>query len=163
MGKNIHFEKSINSAERTKKRGIIKKIEKYLGIISAICGILGFSVFGLIKMAAERDWQAIAEQYNNEALALYDSGEYEQAIELYDKAIELEPKGIEDAEVCYFNRGRAYHKLGDYQKAIGDYTKAIELNPNSEYYSTRAVAYEEIGDTMNASLDNVRALTSMIE
>lgn len=100
---------------------------------------------------------------NNEALELFDSGEYEQAIKLYDKAIELESKGIDNIEVCYYNRGRAYFKRGDYQKAIADYTKAIEISPKSKYYSDRAVAYEKIGDTANASLDTARAFTSMFE
>lgn len=163
MGKIVHFTNDDNIAGKIGRRRKLRKIGQALGIISAICGILGVSVFGIIKMTTQKDWQAIVELYNNKGLELFDSGNYEQAIELFDEAIKLEPKGIKDIETCYFNRGRAYHKLGDYQRAIGDYTKAIELNPKSKYYSTRATAYEEIGDIANATLDNLRVLTTMTE
>lgn len=111
----------------------------------------------------EKDWQKIVENYNNDGLEQYNLGEYEEAIVLYNKAIDLEDKGIEDIEVCYYNRGRAYFKLGNYQKAIGDYTIAIEISPQSKYYSDRAVAYEKIGETEKAALDNLRAITTIIE
>ena len=111
----------------------------------------------------EKDWQKIAEKYNNDGLELYNLGKYEESIEAYDKAIELESKGIDDIEVCYYNRGRAYFKMGNYQKAIGDYTMAIEISPKSKYYSDRAVTYEKIGENEKAALDNIKALTAIIE
>lgn len=75
----------------------------------------------------------------------------------------MESKGIDDIEVCYYNRGRAYFKMGNYQKAIGDYTMAIEISPKSKYYSDRAVTYEKIGENEKAALDNIKALTAIIE
>ena len=128
-------------------------------IITTFCTITGITVLTLL----EKDWKKIAEQYNNEGLELYNLGEYEEAITLFDKAIGLESKGIEDIEVCYYNRGRTYFKLGNYQKAIGDYTIAIEISPLSKYYSERAFTYKMIGETEKAALDNIRALTTIIE
>jgi len=57
----------------------------------------------------------------------------------------------------------AYFKLENYEKAIGDFTKAIEISPKSKYYSNRAVAYEKIGEPEKASLDNMRAITNILE
>lgn len=170
MGKIICFAKKSDKQNRKFR----KKIVEIITIVASICTITGVTVIGVFNErnnehheseagVDEQNWQAIAEEYNNKALDFYNSGEYEQAIQLYDKAIELEIKGIEDIEVCYFNRGRTYFKLREYQKAIGDYTKAIEINPESKYYSERAIAYEKIGDIMNASLDNVKAITFMME
>jgi len=65
-----------------------------------------------------------------------------QAIEDYNKAIELSPQ---DADVLY-NRGNAHLGRQEYQEAIDDYTRAIALNPDeAEPYFNRAVAFEHIG------------------
>ncbi|MCU4139364.1 MAG: hypothetical protein MW690_001296 [Methanophagales archaeon] len=53
--------------------------------------------------------------------------EYEQAIEDFSKAIELNP----NYAGAYYNRGIAYAKLNQHERAIEDYNKAIELNPAS--------------------------------
>ncbi|MCM1416854.1 MAG: tetratricopeptide repeat protein [bacterium] len=142
-----------------KKLFIKEKIGVLFWVLTTFCTITGVTVVKFV----ERDWQEIAEQYNNNGLELYNLGEYEEAIVLYDKAIDLEDKDIRDIEVCYYNRGRAYFKLGNYQKAIGDYSIAIEISPQSKYYKDRAVAYEMIGETEKAALDNISALTSIVK
>jgi len=66
---------------------------------------------------------------------------YEQAIEDFSKAIELNPN---DA-VAYYNRGLAYAKLNEHERAIEYYGKAIKLNPNdAKAYGNRGIAYSEI-------------------
>ena len=63
---------------------------------------------------------------------------YSEAIELYDKAIALDPQRVES----YSNRGIAKHCLQDYEGAMKDYTKAIELNPSfSRAYANRAAIF----------------------
>ena len=60
----------------------------------------------------------------NEAL-----GNHKEAIQNYDKAIELNPEYC----VAVFRRGRSKRALGRYEEAImaiQDYDKAIELDPN---------------------------------
>lgn len=142
-------------------------MKKIVGALATFCGITGITVCSLfgskIEAVFHKDWTVIAEQYNNDALELYDSGKYEEAIKLYNKAIELEDKNIEGIETCYYNRGRAYYKQGNYLKAIGDYTKAIEISPKGKYYSERAMAYEAAGDSANAMLDNMQAALSIRE
>ena len=63
-------------------------------------------------------------------------GQYQQAIEEYDKAIKRNPN---DA-IGYRHRGLSYSILGQYQRAIEDYYKAIELDPNDAgTYNNRGV------------------------
>ena len=80
--------------------------------------------------------------YNNRGNTYNGKGAYDQAIEDFDKAIELNPKLTE----AYYNRGNAYYGKKDYDKAIADYNKAIELNPNyAEAYYNRGVMYMNKG------------------
>ena len=65
-------------------------------------------------------------------------GQYDQAIEDYNKAIEIEPIMTE----AYYNRGNAYIAKKRYDQAVRDYTRAIEINPKSgAVYYNRALAY----------------------
>lgn len=162
MAKIINFNngnRDMNEIKTRDRKSIVKKCASIITIIATFCTISGVTVLSFL----DKDWQEISETYNNEGLELYDLGKYEEAIELYDKAINLENKGIRDIEICYYNRGRAYFKLENYEKAIGDYTKAIEISPKSKYYSDRAVAYERLGEYEKAALDNMRALTNITE
>jgi tetratricopeptide (TPR) repeat protein len=71
------------------------------------------------------------------------SDDHRQAIEDYNRAIEVNPKDT----VAYVERGIAYAKLGDHRQAIRDYDKAIGLNPNlAEAYMGRGIAYIFLGD-----------------
>lgn len=154
----IDFEEKLPKHGKPNK--IIIRMKKSWAIFCGITVIMGFLGVGFLDFF-NKDWQAIAEKKNNEALELYNSGEYEESIELYDYVISLEEKGIRDMNVTYFNRGMAYYKLQDYQHAIGDFTNAIEIKPESKYYLNRANAYGAIGDTTNEALDNAKALIGL--
>jgi len=57
---------------------------------------------------------------------LYNTGEYEEALKYYDKAIKKSP----DYANAWYNRGIALYCLGKYEEALKCYDKAIELDPN---------------------------------
>lgn len=61
----------------------------------------------------------------NKAIALSRQNKNEEAIKLYDKAIELNPTVAQ----AYFNRGACKDYNFDFEGAIKDYDKAIELDP----------------------------------
>ena len=71
------------------------------------------------------DIDIVAGAYNNRGNAYGDRGDYDRAIDDYNKAIKRNPNA--DA---YYNRGIVYGDKGDYDRAIDDYNKVIELNPN---------------------------------
>ena len=68
---------------------------------------------------------AFASIYFNRGLAHYDSGNLEQAIEDFTKAIELAPED----ERNYFNRGLAYYDSGNPEMAVRDFERYLELAP----------------------------------
>ncbi|MCK4796405.1 MAG: tetratricopeptide repeat protein [Spirochaetes bacterium] len=88
-------------------------------------------------------------------VAWYHKGEYDKAIEYYNKAIELDP----NYTYAYYNRGSAWENKGEYDKAIKDYNKAIELDPNYTYaYHNRGIAWGKKGEYDKAIKDYNKAI-----
>ena len=82
--------------------------------------------------------------------ALSESGKYEQAVQVYNRAIRLDPR-LADA---YIGRGIAYRALGRPDRAIKDYDEAIGLSPRlAGAYFNRGVAQQELGDLQQAIQD----------
>ena len=70
-------------------------------------------------------------------------GDYDRAIEAFNRAIEIK----QDYAEAYTNRGVAYHSKDDYNRAIKDHNKAIELNPGyAEAHFNHGNAYSDKGD-----------------
>jgi len=69
----------------------------------------------------EKDAMALVK----EGLLCVEFGEYDEAIENYDKALKI----IETAEI-YLNKGDLFVETELFQEAIQCYDKAIELDPN---------------------------------
>lgn len=98
----------------------------------------------LIGILEKKDhiWWGDSAVYNNLGCAQYLLGLYEEAIENYEKAIELNP----DDASAYYNLGIALYQLGLHKEAIKNYKKAIELNPdNGDYYFNLGFAQRELG------------------
>ena len=70
-------------------------------------------------------------------------GNFQQAVEAYEKAVELEP-GLTPA---WANLGRACAELGDYQRAAAALHKAVELEPAlTPAWANLGRAYGELGN-----------------
>lgn len=75
---------------------------------------------------------------------------YDQAIEHYSKAIELNP----NVAIYYGNRSLAYLKTECFGYALSDATKAIEVDKNYvKGYYRRAAAYMSLGKFKQALRD----------
>lgn len=78
--------------------------------------------------------------------AYFTQGLYDDAVNQYTAAIELDP-GL---AMAYWGRGKAYHfDKGIYPKAIDDYSKAIELDPKY----TMAYYYRGLAKAANGAYD----------
>ena len=66
-------------------------------------------------------------------------GEYERAIECYNKAIE---SNSEDA-VAWFGKGKACYKLGRYKEAIDCFGRVMELVGNDILFWKQYRLFEE--------------------
>jgi len=75
-------------------------------------------------------------------IAYNDEGNYDKAIECYQKAITIDP----DYADAYYNLGLAYKDKGNYDKAIECWQKAIDINPdNAVTYNNMGLAYYSKG------------------
>ncbi len=96
-----------------------------------------------------------ARTYYHKGNNLFESGDYDKAIENYNMAIILNPTFSE----AYFNRGLSYYNLKNFDKSISDYTKATELDPkNPVIFNNRGDAYYRKQDFQNAIVDYDKAL-----
>ena len=91
----------------------------------------------------------------------YALGQYEQAIEDFNKAIEIYKEGFwsNGDFTAYNRRGIAYYALGQYERAIEDFTKYIEIF--SEYfdgYYNRGLTYYRLKQYARAIEDFNKAI-----
>ncbi len=68
----------------------------------------------------------ISRAYNNRGLVYSDMGQFDRAIEDFDRSISLNPT----LDIAYNNRGVLFGRMGQFDKAIGDIEKALALNPS---------------------------------
>jgi tetratricopeptide (TPR) repeat protein len=87
--------------------------------------------------------------YTHRGRAYASKGDYDRAINDYNKAIELGAKGW-----AHDLRGQAYANTGQYGRAVADHSKAIEISPESVLaYYHRAHAFIALGDFERARAD----------
>ena len=113
---------------------------------------------GYLEQAILLD-QSYGSAYNNLGLAYDSKGDYDKAIEYYQKALKINLKkpGPEHPDVArnYNNMGEAYREKGDYDKAIEYYQKSLKINlkklepehPDVAFnYNNLGLAYDSKGD-----------------
>lgn len=75
---------------------------------------------------------------------LYQTGRYEEMIEIYKKLVKSNPQ---QSFSLFYNLGRAYFQLKDYRSAAEAFRKTIEITPNHKnaiFYLS--ASYEKLGD-----------------
>ena len=110
---------------------------------------IGSINIGGAGMMTEGQVDDATRQMQNRGVAYEKLGQYQQAIESYDMALELNP-GYAPA---YVSRGLACHNLGEHQRAIQDFDKAIQLEPSAKHYTNRGISYGELGQYQRAIED----------
>jgi tetratricopeptide (TPR) repeat protein len=105
------------------------------------------------------------EAYASRGQEWYVKHDYDKAIADFDRAIDLNPKGLAEygtgAILAYGNRGNAYNEKGDAKRAIENYTRAIAIDPKyTASYTSRGLQYEKLGDLEKARADFNAALGS---
>lgn len=89
-----------------------------------------------------------AESFLNKGLDHHDRGEYDEAIQCYQKAIELAPGLV----VAHNNLGMVWIDKGMFKEAIASLERAVELDPNyAEAYNNLGFAYRRLGDEPRAA------------
>ncbi len=96
-----------------------------------------------------------AKDYFAIGLQAADAGDYEEAIDWYDKTVETD---VNYPQV-YSNRGWAKYMRANYMGAIEDFTKSLSYIPNDKWvYNQRGQAYVQIGRFEDGRQDFKKAL-----
>jgi len=100
--------------------------------------------------------QTNAVSWLNQGIALGNLGKYDEAIEAFDKAIEINPQ----YEAAWYLKGAALNRQGMYNDAIQAYDKAIEINPRNEsMWHSKGITlgnqgkYEEAGQAFDEAIE----------
>lgn len=105
--------------------------------------------------SGEFDGDALAVIYFDRGVTWYTIGEYDRAIQDYDRALKLTPQFAQ----AVFNRGNALDEKGQFDRAIQDYDQAIKLNPNyAMAFNNRGYVWDERHDFDRAIKDYDRAI-----
>jgi len=95
--------------------------------------------------------------YTNLGSAYQKAGQYDKAMENYDKAIALDPNDY----LAYTNRGVIFDKLGQFDNAIESFNKAIIANHNDyKPYFNRGLLYDKMGRISDA-IDDFQTATRL--
>ena len=101
-------------------------------------------------------WQsqnAEAMKYFGDAERFFSTGNYQEAVTAYSKAVELDPKFAK----AWVYMGDAYVGLGNVEKGIESYRKAIEINPNDRQ------AHRFLGDVLEKKYDRTGEMVYLDE
>jgi tetratricopeptide (TPR) repeat protein len=127
------------------------KIRRRTAIGITLIVLIGLTSWGLAGALEE-------QQYINQGKAEYNRGNYDAAIYLFNKAVDLNP----DNEYLYNDLGLCYVALKDRDLAIPEFSKAIELNSDCvEAYYNRGLAY--FGQGRSGAPDAISDFTKAIE
>ena len=104
---------------------------------------------------ADRTDAQNARVYNERGAAHSFLGEYDDAIDDYTRAIQLDPVFA----LAYRNRGSSHAHKGEWEEAVSDYTTAIHLDHNdAKSYLKRSEAYTRLGDRAKSQEDYEEAI-----
>ena len=110
-------------------------------------------------MNANNGYGEYLDAYMERAEELFESGDFQGAINDYTKVLKLSPNFC----FAYLNRGAARYRLGDDLGAIDDFTQAIRLTPKIFWFvkaralEGRGEARYQLGDYTGAIADTHQA------
>ena len=113
-----------------------------------------------IYQVAQKKYVKIAEisseYWNNKGMALFNLSRYDEALQYFDKAIDLEP----DIAEYWGKKGDVLYELSRYEEALKCCEEAIDLEPNNaEYWGKKGDAlyklsrYEEALQCFDKAID----------
>ena len=119
-------------------------------ILIGCCLFLWFSPIALSNAST-----LSAEDHYNKGQELINEKKYEEAVNYFEKAVEIDPNYVK----AYFKIGWCEDTLKKYEEAIRDCDKAIELDlENDSAYSTRGYARASLGLFEKAFADIGKAM-----
>jgi tetratricopeptide (TPR) repeat protein len=132
---------------------IIKKIQNdvikkyfFVFILALLVGIYFYQYKKFTNKPIDNE---ILVQYYKQGTIALKNNKNKEALEFFDKILELVPKS--NFKDLYVNKGTALARLGKYQKAIDNYNLAIKLNANYEMvYLNKGISLLMLGRNLEA-------------
>lgn len=92
----------------------------------------------------------------DEGIDLADLGKYEEALKIFNKALEIDSKNL----ITLYNKGIALFELEKYEEAIEVFDEVLEINPeNNDSLYAKESAYElnelKIEETLNNAVNDL--------
>ena len=135
-----NYEEGVTTLNIGKKVFLINNITKMKKILSIFFAIILLS--------------CIRESYFEQGLEKYNTGYFEDAIEIFTKEIKVNPSN-EDA---YYQRGNSKYALNDFYGALEDIDKALEITIHPAFLNNRSVINIRLGDFESAIEDASKAI-----
>jgi tetratricopeptide (TPR) repeat protein len=99
---------------------------------------------------------AFLDNYGNDSL---NAGKYKEAIEIFEKALEICPENSPLLPIILNRCGHAHFELGSYKEAIGKFEQALEIDPHdSTFLNNYGAALRDDGQYESAIAQFEKAL-----
>lgn len=105
-------------------------------------------IIELEKSAKPRVYK-MSTVYNNKAYCLINLKEYDEALPIVTKALEMD----KSEAYIWDTRGELYYHIGEYEKSIKDMDKAINIQKNANSYYFRGLANLKLKNKSKACAD----------
>lgn len=123
------------------KRIRLNSIRKTNAIILVLILVGTMLLSGCTVRTITKEEKEVLEWYSK-GDAFVNQGKYNEAIECYDKVLEIDPNHI----IAWNNKGWALNELGRYSEAVACLDKALQLDPNlAVAWSNKGYALEKLG------------------
>src|SRR6266516_323596 len=115
---------------RASTQEVVEQLLYYIDVKSYGQVFLRAANYLLESVASEPAFptKLLGTMYQQRGRAFLRFGEYQRAIQDFDRALDLDSKNVE----AYIYRGWTYFELEEYQKAITEIEHALKLDPGSE-------------------------------
>ncbi len=128
------------------------------GELAEVAGNVGREILVKFPLASDEGGEDVdreAEEWKKRGNEQYDLGDFEGALNSYNKALEIKP----DKDALWNNRGNALRNLGRLEEAIASYDKALECKPDlHEAWNSRGIALRNLGRLQDAIASFDKAL-----
>lgn len=118
----------VRAASERRKRRQRQKLTAAAGLLCLVL-LSGGAIFGIFRWRQSSERRELAEQ----AVAMMDAGSYEEAISVFDQALEGAGKRIGGFEKdVLLNRAEAEYRHGDFEAAANTYELILSQDENNE-------------------------------
>ena len=118
-------------------------IEEMTQNVEALTGGTVMSSKVACEMAVVGGTSSIARDYKEDGNAAFQAGDFDEALEQYNCALEFSPFD----SYTYNNIASVYFRMGEIEMALEAFAKSLELNPfEAETYANLGYLYTDTGD-----------------